>query len=125
MFPSSTPSLRLNTTGITIARVSGMADNASNQLNYPFDAILDYSNILYIADYRNYRVQKYPMGSSTGLTVAGQANATGGSSANQLKQPSRVLVESNGDIFVADSGNHRIQFWANGASSGTTIAGTG
>jgi hypothetical protein len=102
-----------------------MADNASNQLNYPFDAILDYSNILYIADYRNYRVQKYPMGSSTGLTVAGQANATGGSSANQLKQPSRVLVESNGDIFVADSGNHRIQFWANGASSGTTIAGTG
>jgi hypothetical protein len=55
-FLAALPILRWNTTGITLAGISNIAGNASNQLNYPRDAIPVYSNLLYIADYQNNRV---------------------------------------------------------------------
>lgn len=84
---------------------------------------VDYSNTLHIADRFNNRIQKYFMGASNGLTVAGQADGSAGVATNQLNNPTGVAVKSNGDIFVADYLNNRIQFWTNGALNGTTIAG--
>lgn len=83
-----------------------------------------YPNLLYIADYNNHRIQKYDIGSSTGTTTAGQANGLGGSSVNQLKNPTCILVDSSGGIFISDSSNNRVQYWSNGASTGSTIAGS-
>ena len=34
-----------------------------------------------------------------------------------------VFVDASGNIYVADLGNSRIQKWAPGATSGTTVAG--
>jgi sugar lactone lactonase YvrE len=55
-------------------------------------------------------------------TVAGAANSRG-YSANKLLRPTGVTIDAIGNIYVADSENHRIQKWAPGASSGTTVAG--
>ena len=70
----------------------------------------------------NHRIQKYSFGSSTGQTVAG--NGTAGSSQYQLNMPTRVIIDSNGNLYISDSANNRTQIWSNGAVSGTTLVGT-
>jgi len=123
LFVDNTPVLRWNSTGITVAGISGSPGSADNQLNLPYDIFLDYANNLYIADRDNNRIQKYLSGSSIGQRVAG--NVTAGSSSDKLSSPSRVLIDSNENLYIADTYNARIQFWRKGANSGTTIAGTG
>jgi sugar lactone lactonase YvrE len=117
--------LRWHSAGIMVAGIGGTAGLASNQLNAPIDMALDSSNTLYISDCFNNRVQKWVADAPNATTVAGQANGVGGATAAYLRGPIGVLVDSNNNIYVSDSTNHRIQFWANGVSSGTTIAGTG
>ena len=58
---------------------------------------------------------------ATRNTVAGGYGA--GSAANQLNQPYGVTADANGNVYVADYGNARVQKWAPGATTGTTVAG--
>jgi len=111
--------LRWNKTGITV--VGGLG-NGNNQLNSPFDAVVDYANNLYVVDQANHRVQKYSFGSSSGETAAG--NGTYGSSSNQLYYPSKLLIDSNENLYISDTYHHRIQFWRKVANAGITVAGT-
>ena len=68
-----------------------------------------------------YGNEKFFKTANTGITVAG-GNGGGGNS-NQLSWPSGVARDKDGNIYVADFGNHRVQKWAPGATSGTTFAG--
>lgn len=63
------------------------------------------------------------MNSLTGQTVIG--NGTLGSSPSQLYHPIEIVRDSTGGFYIADSANHRVQYWANGAIQGTTVAGSG
>jgi hypothetical protein len=65
------------------------------------------------------------MGSLIGTTIAGQSNGTASSALNYLDYPSDLDVDSNGNIYVVDSYNHRVVLWPNGSSSGTIVAGNG
>ncbi|CAF4644933.1 unnamed protein product [Rotaria sp. Silwood1] len=114
--------LRWNQTGITVAGISGIAGNASNQVNGPYDATIDYQNRLYIADTYNHRIQKYVMNALNGTTICG--NGSTGSSLNQLTYPSQVLVDLNGNIRVADFGRHQVLLY-NGTSTGFLIGSSG
>lgn len=105
--------------------VTGQSGTGSNQLQRPFGLFVDSFNSLYIADAANHRVQKYLYNSSSGTTVAGQANGASGTGANFFRYCSDVAVDSNGNIYVADILNSRIQLWANGSSTGTTAFGNG
>ena len=123
--PDFTPILRWNSTGITVAGITGQYGNASNQLYFPFGLYLDWSNTLYIADRNNHRIQKYLSGSSSGETVAGQASGVSGNGSSFLDNPRYVSVDINNNLYVSDTNNHRIQQWNFGSTYGTTIAGTG
>ncbi|CAF4777304.1 unnamed protein product [Rotaria sp. Silwood1] len=114
--------LRWNQTGITVAGISGIAGNASNQLNGPYDATIDYQNTLYIADTYNHRIQKYVRNALNGTTICG--NGSTGSSLNQLTYPSQVLVDLNGNIRVTDFGRHQVLLY-NGTSTGFLIGSPG
>ena len=116
--------LRWNTTGITIAGVTNQSGNASNKLYLPYGIILDWSNTLYITDKSNHRVQKYLRDASFGETVAGQKTGLNGASSSFLSLPTDLGVETNGDIYVSDTSNHRVQLWASGSTAGVTVAGT-
>ncbi len=56
-----------------------------------------------------------------GVTVAGGNGK--GAAANQLDDPTDVVVDNSGAIYISDVNNHRIQKWAPGASEGVTIVG--
>ena len=57
--------------------------------------------------------------------MAGQVNGQSGSTLPYLNTPYGVCVDSNKNVYVADTTNHRVQLWTYGASSGATVAGTG
>ena len=112
------------TSGMLVAGNPGLPGNSNQRLNGPYGLHLDENNsYLYIADTGNHRIQRYSLGTvANGTTVAG-GNGPGPNS-NQLNGPHGVYVsKSNGDIYIADRANHRIQRWSPGASSGVTIAG--
>ncbi|CAF1131584.1 unnamed protein product [Adineta steineri] len=91
---------------------------------YAYDSKVDSSGNIYVPDFNNGRVLKWTPPSSSGTLVAGQTSSSG-SNANQLNQPSHVIFDLAGNIYVCDYGNHRIQRWLNGSSMGSTILGTG
>ena len=47
------------------------------------------------------------------------------SSSTQLDQPHGIFVDTNLDLYVADSGNNRIQLFQSGQLDGRTVAGSG
>lgn len=107
---------------------SGDGGAATSAALYPWGVALDPSGNLYIADGRNYRVRKV---STSGIisTVAG--NGTKGFSGDggpatsaELRSPSCVAVDSEGNIYIDDEGNDRIR---KVDTSGviTTVAGGG
>jgi len=116
--------LRWNSTGITMAGVTGQRGNTSDKLFTPRGIGIDWSNALYIADSGNSRVQKYSKNVSVGETVAGEGSGIAGMGDEFLSDPYDVVVDLNENVFVADSPNQRIQLWTRGSSQGTTIAGT-
>jgi sugar lactone lactonase YvrE len=116
------------TTGITVAGGNG-AGAASNQLNTPHGIFVDTSGNLYIADSKNHRIQKWESGATQGSTVAG-GNGIGVSAHDinvfdKLNNPQGVFVTDDGNVYVADTGNNRIQKWTPGATSGIRVAGGG
>lgn len=64
-------------------------------------------------------------GSSSGTTIAGSSSGIAGVAVNFLDTPLDVEVDSSGNIYVADSENHRVVLWTVGATSGIVVAGTG
>lgn len=117
--------MRWNTTGITVAGASMTPGLGTNLLNKPIGLIIDSNVTIYVADTYNNRAQRWPKGATFGTAVAGQLNGTSGSSSTVLQLPQGLVVDSNSNVYVADTVNHRIQLWLVGATAGTTVAGTG
>ncbi|CAF3520365.1 unnamed protein product [Rotaria sp. Silwood1] len=121
--PSLIAILRWNTTGITLFGTTGIRGNTSEQFSSPFGLAFDSFEKLYIGDRYNNRIQKCDIRELTCTTIAGQANAVRGTNMSDLNGPTYVYIDSNDNLYIADSDNYRVQFWSYGASYGTTIAG--
>jgi hypothetical protein len=61
--------------------------------------------------------------SSASTVVAG--TACSGPASNMLYNPEGIFVDTNLDLYVADCGNNRIQFFPSGQLTGLTVAGNG
>jgi hypothetical protein len=90
---------------------NGPATSAS--LNNPRDVAFDQSGNLYIADGGNQRVRKVDA-SGTITTVAGNGTAgysgDGGSATSAtLRYPESVVVDTTGNLYIADSNNNVIR----------------
>ena len=111
------------TSGTTFAGGNGPGP-ASNQLYWPTGVCVDATGNIYVVDFKvgNYRVQKWAPGATSGTTVASGVNQLGGTTLS-VSSKYDVFVDAVGNIYVADFYNHRVQKWAPGATSGTTVAG--
>jgi RHS repeat-associated protein len=91
-------------------------------LNNPVGVTVDGSGNVFIADFVNNRVQEVPAASGGGMTagdmytIAGSAAGTAGHSGDGgpaasalLLDPSDVTADAAGDVYIADSGNNRVQ----------------
>lgn len=99
-------------TGIAGYRGDGHAAPQA-QLNSPSGLALDQNGNLYFADTGNHRIRRItPEGIIT--TVAGNGRAGSGgdggaATSARLNRPADVAVDQAGNIYVADSFNHRIR----------------
>jgi sugar lactone lactonase YvrE len=113
------------TSGTVVAGGNGQG-SATNQLNYPIGLYFDSSsNSLLIANSVGHNIVRWVVGANSWTLVAGSISGTSGSTSTLLNQPQDVVLDSMGNLYVADGYNNRVQFFLAGQSSGVTIAGTG
>ena len=98
------------------------------QLNLPHGVAVDGSGNVFIADTNNHRIRKVDS-SGTITTIAGTGvsgfSGDGGPAVQaQLNLPHGVAVDGSGNVFIADTNNHRIRK-VDSSGTITTIAGTG
>jgi sugar lactone lactonase YvrE len=99
----------------------GSGSNA--QFNSPSAILISSTGLLYVSDTGNHRIRKI---TSTGIvsTFAGSTSGfqDGIGTNSQFNSPQGIVLDSIGNLYVADSGNHRIRIIT---SSGqvSTLAG--
>jgi Leucine-rich repeat (LRR) protein/sugar lactone lactonase YvrE len=106
------------------------------KLNNPQGVAIDHEGNLYIADTLNHRIRKVDsngiISTIAGIGKGGYAGDQGLATAAKLRKPTAIVFDSNGHLYIADSGNHRIRKVSgqrtrkpNANSIITTIAGNG
>jgi uncharacterized protein (TIGR03437 family) len=105
----------------------------SASLNHPGAVALDASGNLYIADTENHVIRKVT--GTTITTVAGNNNNLGGGGSFGgdngpatnaiLNLPGGVAVDGSGNIYISDTGNHRVRKVTASSGTITTYAGDG
>jgi trimeric autotransporter adhesin len=100
------------------------------RLSDPYDIAVDASGNIYIADSSNNRIRMVTKSSGVILTVAGTGTAgnegDGGLATKaQLSTPSGVVVDASGNIYIADSYDHRIRVVTKATGFISTVTGSG
>ena len=85
----------------------------SAEVNFPSSMAMDKSGNLYIADSANYRIRKVDTSGniSTIAGTGGTGNAGDGKAATaaQFGPPGGIAVDSSGNVYFSDTGNHVIR----------------
>ncbi len=100
------------------------------ELDSPAGLALDSSGDLFIADSHNHRVREVSAATGIIATIAGTGapgfSGDGGmATAATLDLPTALTLDASGNLYVADSNNHRVRRIAAATGAITTVAGNG
>jgi sugar lactone lactonase YvrE len=101
--------------GVTVAG-GHCTGSAANQLNNPNGVFVDKDDNLWVADTRNFRIQKFTPGNRNGVTIGAELP-------NAPSFPVNLFVKDNGDIYVADFFEAKIKLLKNGGTEWINVAG--
>ncbi|MFP5501732.1 MAG: NHL repeat-containing protein [Candidatus Sericytochromatia bacterium] len=106
--------------------VSTFAGATSGVFNAPVALTVDAAGNVYVADRNNHRIRMIDTdGVVTTLAGSGSPGFNDASGTNaQFRDPNGVAVDVNGNVYVADTGNHRIRK-ITPAGLVSTLAGSG
>ncbi|CAF1096845.1 unnamed protein product [Adineta steineri] len=115
---------RLSQSSVVVIAGGNGQGNLPNQLNDPVGLYFDeLNNDLYISNYLGHSITKWKIGELQGTFIAGRVGENGTSSI-LLNHPSTVALDKNGNMYIADTYNHRIELFCNdGSKEGKRIAG--
>ncbi len=107
----------------------GAAGNRA-QLNTPVGLAVDAAGNIYISDYFNNRVRRVAAGTGVittfaGAGVAGFSGDGGPASEARINFPEGLAVDKAGNLYIADSLNHRIRKVDAATGNISTVVGTG
>ncbi len=106
------------------------ASDPTVTVNGPSGVALDGAGNLYIADTGNNVVRMISAASGVITTIVGngsQGNGgdAGAATAAQLNQPQGVTMDGNGNLYIADTANHKIRMVSAATGKIITVAGNG
>jgi len=107
--------------------VAGFADGPGSTalFNSPYAITIDNSGTyLYIADQFNHKIRRVSTATGSVNTIAGGSAgyADGPSSSALFNNPGGICVDANGNLYIADTGNHKIRK-IDASGNVTTVAG--
>lgn len=110
----STGQITTTVGGVSFSGNGGLATRASLLFAQTGGLALDSLGNMYVADSANHRVRRIDVETGVITTVAG--NGIAGFSGDgqlavsaSLNQPEGVVIDPSGNLFIADTGNHRIR----------------
>ena len=83
---------------------AGSYGTADGQFHSP-SAVAIKGDLLYVCESGNNRVQKFSISQQSFISKFG----TGGKGDEQFSNPRGICIDPEGNVFIADNGNHRIQ----------------
>ena len=84
---------------------------------------VDDNNTLYSSQDSFHQVVKTSLNDPSGTLIIAAGTGSSGSASYMLNSPFGIFVTTSLDLYVADSGNNRIQLFRAGERNGTTVAG--
>jgi tripartite motif-containing protein 71 len=97
----------------------GSFGSGDGQFYFPRGIAVDQNDgTVYVVDMGNHRIQKFDTSTNVlpqlltkwgGSPEAGHASSPVAREAGQLRSPWGIAVDHNGDVYVTDTGNHRVQ----------------
>jgi sugar lactone lactonase YvrE len=87
----------------------------ATSFQYPESVAIDNNGNIYVSDRDANRVLYFPAGSKTATRVYGQPDFTSSGSGigfNQLREPKGIVLDAAGNLYVADSRNDRVLYFA-------------
>ena len=110
-----------------VGGAQGSKDGAGNsaQFEFPYGITIDAAGNLYVADTWNHRIRKVTsVGEVSTIAGSGQGFSNGQGTTAQFDTPVSITIDAAGNLYVADTWNHRIRkITPNGGVS--TLAGSG
>ena len=100
------------------------------QLNFPTAVVIGDQGHLYIADTLNHRIRRVDAGTGVISTLVGTGQARfsgdhGPASHASLNEPAALALDGQGNLYIADQGNHRVRVVDLETNIIRTLAGTG
>lgn len=123
-YPAHLPAGDICKSSIELLPCLGGFGKAPRQFNEPRGLAISKTGDLYVADTKNHRIQVFGLSSLILKAIWGKRGGILGDKAGEFNEPWDVVVDRQGNVWIADKNNHRLQKFDRRQRKFTAIDGT-